>query len=218
MPAMVRTEARELVPTASKRAINLARGAATASNGGLRIYHPARCMYLNPTNNPCLTKRDAGGYEFRFQGGPPGWEVIGIPPSVSSIVLIAPDGRSVIAESHEKIKEVSLPALPWRQSPSKKYQPSPFTQEHDEYVFSKQIPIPLGMGFTISQSRFPLIQNSWSLLLTDARNWQKSSAFPRGSQMRKKLADDAYLCFTNPSYIRPKYAGSRLSPIHKQKN
>ena len=112
MPAMVRTEARELVPTASKRAINLARGAATASNGGLRIYHPARCMYLNPTNNPCLTKRDAGGYEFRFQGGPPGWEVIGIPPSVNSIVLIAPDGRSVIAESHEKIKEVSLPALP----------------------------------------------------------------------------------------------------------
>lgn len=112
MPAMVRTEARELVPTASKRAINLARGAATASNGGLRIYHPARCMYLNPTNNPCLTKRDAGGYEFRFQGGPPGWEVIGMPPSVNSIVLIAPDGRSVIAESHEKIKEVSLPALP----------------------------------------------------------------------------------------------------------
>jgi len=112
MPAMVRTEARELVPTASKRAINLARGAATASNGGLRIYHPARCMYLNPTNNPCLTKSDAGGYEFRFQGGPPGWEVIGIPPSVNSIVLIAPDGRSVIAESHEKIKEVSLPALP----------------------------------------------------------------------------------------------------------
>ena len=32
----------------------------------------------------------------------------------------------------------------------------PFTQEHDEYVFRKQIPIPLGMGFTISQSRFPI--------------------------------------------------------------
>ncbi len=111
-PATAQQEARELVPTASKRAINLARGTAAKSNGGLRLYHPARCMYLNPTNNPCLTKRDAGGYEFRFQGGPPGWEVIGIPPSVNSIVLIAPDGRSVIAESHEKIKEVSLPALP----------------------------------------------------------------------------------------------------------
>ena len=112
VPAMLRTEARELVSTASRRAINLARGAASASNGGLRVYHPARCMYLNPTNNPCLTKRDADGFEFRFQGGSPGWEVIGIPPSVESIVLIAPDGRSVVAESHEKIKEVSLPPLP----------------------------------------------------------------------------------------------------------
>ena len=32
----------------------------------------------------------------------------------------------------------------------------PLTQEHDEYVFRKQITIPLGMGFTISQSRFPI--------------------------------------------------------------
>lgn len=109
---MVRTEARELVPTASRRAINLARGAASASNGGLRIYHPARCMHLNPTNNPCLTKLDAEGFEFRFQGGPPGWEVIGIAPTVESIVLIAPDGRSVVAESHEEIKKASPPALP----------------------------------------------------------------------------------------------------------
>ena len=69
-------------------------------------------MYLNPTNNPCLTKLDADGFEFRFQGGPPGWEVIGIPPTVESIVLIAPDGRSVVAESHEEIKKVSLPPLP----------------------------------------------------------------------------------------------------------
>ena len=69
-------------------------------------------MYLNPTNNPCLTKLDGRGFEFRFKGGPPGWEVIGIPPSVESIVLIAPDGRSVVAESHEEIKKVSLPPLP----------------------------------------------------------------------------------------------------------
>ena len=32
----------------------------------------------------------------------------------------------------------------------------PLTQEHDEHVFRKQIFIPLGMGFTISQSRFPI--------------------------------------------------------------
>ena len=111
-PAMAQQESRELVPTASKRAINLARGTAAKSNGGLRLYHPARCMYGNPTNNPCLTKRDANGFEFRFPGGPPGWEVLGLPPTVESIVLIAPDGRSVIAESHEDIGVVSLPPLP----------------------------------------------------------------------------------------------------------
>ena len=109
---MAQQESRELVPTASKRAINLARGTAAKSNGGLRLYHPARCMYGNPTNNPCLTKRDANGFEFRFPGGPPGWEVLGLPPTVESIVLIAPDGRSVIAESHEDIGEISLPPLP----------------------------------------------------------------------------------------------------------
>ena len=111
-PVMAQQESRELVPTASKRAINLARGTAAKSNGGLRLYHPARCMYGNPTNNPCLTKRDASGFEFRFMGGPPGWEVLGLPPTVMSIVLIAPDGRSVIAESHEEINEVLLPPSP----------------------------------------------------------------------------------------------------------
>ena len=111
-PALAQQEARELVPTASKRAINLARGTAAKSNGGLRLYHPARCMYGNPTNNPCLTKRDASGYEFRFMGGPPGWQVLGLPPSVESTVLITPDGRSVIGESHKDIGEVSSPPLP----------------------------------------------------------------------------------------------------------
>ena len=111
-PVVAQQEARELVPTASKRAINLARGTAASANGGLRLYHPARCMYVSPTKNPCLTKRDANGFTFRFLGGPPGWEVLGLPPTVQSIVVIAPDGQSVITESHEKIDEVSLPPLP----------------------------------------------------------------------------------------------------------
>ena len=103
-PVMAQQEARELVPTASKGTINLARGTAAKSNGGgLRLYHPARCIYGNPTNNPCLTKRDASGFEFRFMGGPPGWEVLGLPPTVESIELIAPNGRSVIAESYQDI-------------------------------------------------------------------------------------------------------------------
>ena len=111
-PAMAQEEAREFVPTASKRAINLARGTAAAANGGLRLYHPARCMYVSPTKNPCLIKRDANGLTFRFLGGPPGWEVLGLSPTVESIVVIAPDGKSVITESHQEIGEVSLPPLP----------------------------------------------------------------------------------------------------------
>ena len=111
-PLMAQQEARELVATASKRAINLARGTAAKSNGGLRLYHPARCMYGNPTNNPCLTKRDSSGFEFRFMGGHQGWEVLGLPPTVESFVPIAPNGRSVIAESHEDIRGGSLPHLP----------------------------------------------------------------------------------------------------------
>ena len=111
-PAMAQEQARELVPTASKRAINLARGTAAAANGGLRLYHPARCMYVSPTKNPCLIKRDAIGLTFRFLGGPPGWEVLGLSPTVESIVVIAPDGKSVITESHQEIGEVSFPPLP----------------------------------------------------------------------------------------------------------
>ena len=61
-------------------------------------------MYGIPTTNPRPTKRDGTGFEFRFPGGPPGWEVLGLPPTVESIVLIAPSGRSVIAESHEDIR------------------------------------------------------------------------------------------------------------------
>ena len=111
-PATAQNESRELVSTVAKRAINLARGIGAAANGGLRLYHPARCMYMAPTNNPCLTKSDANGFEFRFRGGPPGWEVLGLHPTVESIVLIAPNGRSVITESHEDISGGSLPKLP----------------------------------------------------------------------------------------------------------
>ena len=108
LPVMAQQESRELVPTAPKRAINLAH-TASKSNGGLHLYHPSRCMYGNPTNNPCLTKPDGKGFEFRFPGGPPGWEALGLPPTVESFVLIAPNGRSVLAESHEDISGGALP-------------------------------------------------------------------------------------------------------------
>ena len=66
-PAMAQED-----PLAAKRAINLARNSAAAANGGLRLYHPASCMFKDPTDNPCLVQRDSAGFEFQFQGGPPG--------------------------------------------------------------------------------------------------------------------------------------------------
>ena len=98
-PAMAQED-----PLAPKRAINLARSSAAAANGGLRVYHPASCMFKNPTNNPCLAQQDGNGFEFKFQGGPPGWEVLGLPATVESMVLVSPDGKSVIQELHQAIE------------------------------------------------------------------------------------------------------------------
>ena len=84
---------------APTRGLNLARGTAIASNGGLGLFHPARCMFVGTASSPCLTKRE-WGFEYRFLGGRPGWEPLGLPPAVEAIVLISPDGRSVVAESY----------------------------------------------------------------------------------------------------------------------
>ncbi|HCE85828.1 MAG TPA: hypothetical protein DEO99_06705 [Bacteroidetes bacterium] len=84
---------------APKRGLNLARETAVASNGGLGTYHPARCMYANSVDNPCLRVLTYG-YEYRFLGGPPGWEVLGLRPTVESTVLISPNGQSVIVKSN----------------------------------------------------------------------------------------------------------------------
>lgn len=85
------------VPFSAVRAVNLARGTAIARNGGLGIYHPAQCMYETASaGNQCLIRTDADGYLFRFLGGAPGWQQLGLPATVETEVLIAPDGRSVV--------------------------------------------------------------------------------------------------------------------------
>ena len=35
------------------------------------------------------------GFLFRFNGGAPGWQQLGNPPTISSEILISPDGRTV---------------------------------------------------------------------------------------------------------------------------
>ena len=105
-------------PLAARRAINFARDSAVEANGGLRLYHPASCMFKDPTNNPCLVKRDANGFKFQFQGGPAGWEVLGLPATVESTVLVAPNGEAAIKERHQVLCNPSFPVTPNLMPPS----------------------------------------------------------------------------------------------------
>ena len=83
-------------PFAARRAINLARGAATRRNGSLRIYRPGICMYESASNNPCLIHAGPEGFEFKIPGGAPGWEQSAGSPAVMTRILVGADGRSVL--------------------------------------------------------------------------------------------------------------------------
>ncbi len=83
-------------PLSARRAMNLARGAATQRNGGLRVYRPGTCMYGSATNNPCLVHAGPKGFEFKIPGGTPGWEQAGDSPALTTRILIAADGRSLM--------------------------------------------------------------------------------------------------------------------------
>ena len=82
---------------ARQRAINLARNTIVRLNGGLTQYMPEACMFASGgRGGSCLVQNDAQGLLFRFNGGAPGWQQLGQPPTISSEVLISPDGRSVV--------------------------------------------------------------------------------------------------------------------------
>ena len=82
---------------ARQRAINLARNTIVRLNGGLTQYMPAACMFASGgSGGSCLVQSDAQGFLFRFNGGVPGWQQLGTPPTLTSEVLISPDGRSVV--------------------------------------------------------------------------------------------------------------------------
>lgn len=78
-----------------QRAVNLARGKAEFLNGGLNSYRAASCMYSG-SESQCLVNFSGRGYLFRFLGGVPGWQQLGIAPSLDTEILIAPDGSSVL--------------------------------------------------------------------------------------------------------------------------
>ena len=96
-------------PLAVKRGFNLARDTGIKMNGGLSQYRPARCMFDSAINNRCLAQRDASGMVFHFPGGSPGWEETGKPPTVVTILQVAPDGRSVTQQIYNGAPREVMP-------------------------------------------------------------------------------------------------------------
>lgn len=83
--------------TARQRAMNLARNTAVTLNGGLTQYIPAACMFTSGgSGGSCMVGNDSKGFLFRFNGGKPGWQEAGQPPTTTTEILISPDGRSVL--------------------------------------------------------------------------------------------------------------------------
>ena len=79
------------------RAVNLARETAVKLNGGLTLYRPAKCMFdTSLAGGNCLIRRDKRGFLFRFLGGAPGWQQLGLPPNWETKILVSPDGRQVV--------------------------------------------------------------------------------------------------------------------------
>jgi hypothetical protein len=78
------------------RGANLARMQAEKLNGGLGAYRAAPCMH-EQAGGACQVGRTGQGITFRFLGGAPGWSQLGLPPTVETEILVAPDGRSIVA-------------------------------------------------------------------------------------------------------------------------
>jgi hypothetical protein len=84
-------------PNSGVRAINLARNTAVKLNGGLNVYRPAACMFTTDiSGGSCLVQTNSDGYLYRFLGGAPGWQQLGLPATTETELLISPDGRNVV--------------------------------------------------------------------------------------------------------------------------
>ncbi len=106
----------ELFPFTRQRATNVARMYAERLNGGLTVYRPDACMYNRGGSN-CLIRGDANGYIFRFLGGPPGWQILGLAPTAETEIEVSADGRSVV--------KVIYNGAPRPQEPAPQQAPTP---------------------------------------------------------------------------------------------
>jgi hypothetical protein len=95
-PTLERIDQMQQQAPARQRAMNLARNTAIKLNGGLSAYVPAACMFgSGGSGGSCLVENNDQGFLFRFNGGAPGWQQLGQPPSFTTEILISPDGRTV---------------------------------------------------------------------------------------------------------------------------
>lgn len=75
----------------------LARNTAVKLNGGLNVYRPAACMFSTDiSGGSCLVQTNGDGYLYRFLGGAPGWQQLGLPATTETELLVSPDGRTVV--------------------------------------------------------------------------------------------------------------------------
>ena len=85
----------EVIRSKRGRAANVARIYAERLNGGLGAYRTASCMHVRG-GGECLIVSDDQGHQFRFLGGRPGWEQLGLDPTTETVLLISPDGREIV--------------------------------------------------------------------------------------------------------------------------
>ena len=71
------------------------------------ITHQAACSRTRQTTR-AWSKR-CQWLQIQFLGGRAGWEVLGLPATVESTVLLSPDGQTSIKEFHRKLGNTSLP-------------------------------------------------------------------------------------------------------------
>jgi len=96
---------------AGLRAANVARMQAERLNGGLGVYRTQACMHSN-RGADCLIRRDGEGFLFRFLGGPPGWQQLGLPATVETEILISPEGTRVERVIYNGPPRGSAPTAP----------------------------------------------------------------------------------------------------------
>ncbi|MDA7433256.1 hypothetical protein N8501_01160 [Synechococcus sp. AH-601-N10] len=90
------------LPLAQPKAANLARMRAESLNGGLGQYRAASCMYETGAGS-CLESISDQGFQFRFQGGAPGWQQQTPPnPTIETSVLISRDGDRIVEVSYNE--------------------------------------------------------------------------------------------------------------------